>query len=160
MRTIANVAAVRRAARGITVGMLLVWGAFFVGQLWEWFVVRWSVLFERWAYAPPSLVWYQLAATLLLLAGLVIGLRRELPGGLMAAVAAGALFATTSLAYAALAAVPAALLVACWIIGQPRREAPDAVEGESIWDEPSLPPTPTHSRDRQFADACATSKAG
>ncbi len=150
--------AIRRVARGITVGMLIVWSAFLAVQIYEWFIFRWPTPTEHWPATPPAYVWGQLAVCVLLLVGLAIGLRRELPGGLVAIVAAVVLCGwlapgeTPSPGYALLVGMPAVLLVACWYLGRQRRPAPIAADVVPVWAESSSSAATPRSGDRRLAE--------
>ena len=122
MSTTLDLDVFRRVVRGITVGMLILWSAFLAVQIYDCFIFRWPAFADSPAHPamPPAYVWIQLTAVGgLLLVGLAVGLRWELPGGLVAIVAAVVLCGWLACwakrprrAKRALAAVPAVLLVA------------------------------------------------
>ncbi len=100
---------VRWTARGLSVMLFLLWGAFFVEHL-EWFFNA--------PQRPPLSVWLLQGLHLLMLAGLLIALRWELAGSLLVVVS-GALFFTQTASREALplivlTAIPALLFAFCW----------------------------------------------
>jgi hypothetical protein len=99
--------------RILTILVFLLWGAFFVEHLIEWFAHPLS-------NPPPFQVWVGQALHLLMLAGLAVALRWERIGGVVVAVA-GLLFlvragANFPLFYAITMSPIAILVISCWAI--------------------------------------------
>jgi len=112
------VTVIRWLARVLAVCVFLLWGAFFVEHLQEWFIQPYPQL-------PPLKVCAGMALHFLLLAGLIIALRWELVGSLAVIVTAFAFFydkaGSRFPVLFGLTVLPALLLAFCW--WQDRRTA-------------------------------------
>jgi len=112
----------RWLARGLAVCVFLLWGAFFVEHLLEWFV-------KPFPNHPPLKVCAAMALHFLMLAGLLLALRWKVAGGLLAIAAAFTFFYHISGSpislYFGLTALPAVLLLLCWSLD--RRSARQSV---------------------------------
>ena len=104
------VTAVRWLARALALCVFLFWGAFFVEHLLEWFV-------KPFPHHPPLKVCVGMALHCLLLAGLLIALKWERVGSLIAIVAAFGFFYYISGSpislYFGFTVLPALLLLFC-----------------------------------------------
>ncbi len=100
---------VRWTARGLSVLLFLLWGAFFVEHL-EWFFNA--------PQRPPLSVWLLQGLHLLMLVGLLIALRWELAGSLLVIVSGALFFSQTSgraaLPFIGLTVIPALSFAFCW----------------------------------------------
>lgn len=103
---------VRWAARALALATFLLWGWFFSVQLEEWILYPFSLFMPLGALIGQSLY-------VLLLAGLVVGFKWELAGGLMVIGAAVPLFASNAPLFIPLAVLPGVLYIACWFSRQP-----------------------------------------
>ena len=101
-----TVSVIRWAARALALATFL-----FLGWLFAVRIVNWPM--HPWPLTPPLSIWVGQALFLLLLAGLLIGLRWELAGGLLVVGAAVPLFATTIPDLTPLAILPGILYLAC-----------------------------------------------
>lgn len=100
---------VRWVARAGAVLLVLLWGAFFVEHLQEWFI-------QPWPNTPPPRVWYGQALHGLMLVGLLVALRWERIGAPLAILAALAFFidkGPNGLLFFLITALPAAVLLGC-----------------------------------------------
>jgi hypothetical protein len=102
------IAVVRWVARMLALALLLFWCWFYVGQIEQWVI-------QPLPQMPPLTVWVAQALYLLMVAGLVIGFRWELAGGLLVIGAAAPLFADSEPMFIPLAVMPGLLYVACWL---------------------------------------------
>ncbi|MGE3820952.1 MAG: hypothetical protein AB7I30_16180 [Isosphaeraceae bacterium] len=104
---------VRWTARVWATLMLLALGAFFLEHL-GWFTHRGA--------PPPGRVWWLMALHLVLLIGLAIGWRWELPGAMMVLISAPLFFFNTAgqyaLAYSVLTMVPGVLWLVCGVLSK------------------------------------------
>jgi hypothetical protein len=111
---------VRWVARVLALAMFLFLGWFFVGQIQEWVI-------QPSAQTLPLAVWIGQTLYLLILAGLLIGFRWELAGGLLVVGAAVPLFANSEPLLIPMAIMPGLLYIACWFGGRPlKRQAHSA----------------------------------
>jgi hypothetical protein len=104
-------------ARLLALGLFLLWGAFFVEHMQEWFL-RPKVGF------PPPCVWGQQLAHLVMLIGLLMLLRWELAGATVTILGAVAFFGglmiiagakgLPMIAFLAVTIIPALLSLGCW----------------------------------------------
>lgn len=105
------VSVVRWLARGLAVCLFLFWGAFFVEHVQEWFIAPFP-------NHPPLKVCVSVAWHGLLLAGLLIGWRRELTGCLTVLIAGGVFFYGAAgrmfPVFYGVMALPALLWLWCW----------------------------------------------
>jgi len=101
----------RWVARGLAVCLFLFWGAFFVAHLQEWFIGPFPDY-------PPLKVCMTVALHAVLLVGLVLMLRWELPGSLLVLAAGGAFFfavgGKSAPLFFGITALPALLSLWCW----------------------------------------------
>lgn len=105
------VVAVRWVTRLLALALFLFWGGFFVEHLKEWFI-------QPFPQTPPLKVWIGQTLHLLILIGLLIGLRWELAGGLLVVIASTLFFVDKEPAFIPLAILPGLLYVACWFGGR------------------------------------------
>ncbi len=96
----------RWPARALALATFAFWGWLFAAQLDVWVV-------QPWPLAPPLGVWVAKTLYVLLLAGLLIGLRWELAGGLLVVGAAIPFFAAIVPQFIPLAILPGMLYIAC-----------------------------------------------
>ncbi len=98
-------------ARGLALCLLLLWGAFFVEHIQEWFIAP----FPR---HPPLKVCLLVGWHGLLLVGLLLALRWQLTGSLIVLVAGGLFFFSvagkSALLFFGITALPALLSLYCW----------------------------------------------
>jgi hypothetical protein len=102
---------IRWLARGLAAGLFLLWGAFFVEHVQEWFIAPFP-------NHPPLKVCGIMALHGLMLAGLLALWRWELAGSVLVLAAAGAFFFAVAgrmaLPFFAATALPALLALWCW----------------------------------------------
>jgi hypothetical protein len=110
-----TVTIVRWIARLSAAVLFLFWGGFFVEHLTEWFIAP----LPR---TPPPAVWLAQLLHFLILAGLVIGWRWELAGGLLVIAASVLFFIDKAPLFIPLTIVPGILFLFCWYAsrGQPK----------------------------------------
>jgi hypothetical protein len=105
-------------ARLLALGLFLLWGAFFVEHVQEWFLHPAEGF-------PPSWVWGLQLAHLVLLVGLLMLLRWELAGAIVAIVGAVAFFGgliiiagagplSKMIVFLAVTLIPALMSLGCW----------------------------------------------
>jgi hypothetical protein len=116
---------VRWAARVLALATFLFWSWFYVGQVQEWIV-------QPVSQTPLMNVWAGQTLYLLFLAGLLIGFKWELAGGLLVTGAALTLFADTEPLFIPLATIPGVLYIACWFGGRRLSQKPVAYDGDSL----------------------------
>lgn len=110
--TAAWVTGITWAARVLALLVFLLWGAFFVEHLIEWFI-------KPHPETPPPTVWFGQGLHLLLLVGLLVVLRWPRLGAAIVITSALAFFPRAGNHYALftiLTSIPALLLVACWYL--------------------------------------------
>jgi hypothetical protein len=116
-------------ARLLALGLFLLWGAFFVEHMREWFLHPVQGF-------PPAWVWGQQLAHLVMLIGLLMLVRWELAGSIVTILGAlaffGGLIVMTGLAgnkhlpllaFFAVTIIPALLSLGCWL-ARPHSTAP------------------------------------
>jgi hypothetical protein len=111
------IAIVSWAARLLSLSLSLLWGAFFVEHMWEWF------LHPAQGFPPPW-VWGQQLAHLVMLIGLLMLVRWELAGSIVAILGTVAFFggliviagarSLPMIAFLAMTITPAFLSLGCW----------------------------------------------
>jgi hypothetical protein len=97
----------RWIARLIALALFLFWGLFFLEHISEWFI-------QPYPQVPPPKVWVGHALHFLILAGLLIGFRWELAGGLLTIIASFLFFADKAPLFILPTIVPAILYLFCW----------------------------------------------
>ena len=102
-----GVATVRWIARLMALGLFIFWGLFFLEHSWEWFI-------RPYPQAPPPNIWVGQALHFLILAGLLIGFRWELVGGLLVVIASVLFFADKAPLFILPTIAPAILYLYCW----------------------------------------------
>jgi hypothetical protein len=99
------------ASRGLVLLVFLLWGAFFVEHLREWFIAPLPK-------TPPPKVWFGQALHFLLLVGLLIALRWPLAGSALVMVAALVFFpraGSNYLLFTGITVMPPLGLLCCWL---------------------------------------------
>jgi len=98
-------------ARGLALFMFLIWGAFFVEHLKEWFITPYP-------RTPPASVWIGQLLHLAMLVGLVVVLRWPIPGFVLLATSALVFFGMHAGSrfpwLFGITILPALLVVLCW----------------------------------------------
>jgi hypothetical protein len=97
----------RRIARALALVLFAFWGLFFIEHTSEWFL-------RPAPQMPPPKVWLAHGLHFLILAGLLIGFRWELAGGLLVIVASVLFFADKAPLFILPTIVPAILYLYCW----------------------------------------------
>jgi hypothetical protein len=101
------VTCLRWIARLLAFALFVFWGLFFLEHIWEWFI-------RPYPQIPPPKVWVGQTLHFLILAGLVIGFRWELTGGLLTIIASVLFFADKAPLFILPTIVPAILYLYCW----------------------------------------------
>jgi len=98
---------VRWVARVLAVTLFIFWGMFFIEHLWQWFI-------QPLPQTPPPKVWFGQFLHLLILVGLVMGIKWERAGGILIIVASVLFFWDKAPIFIPLTILPGVLYLFCW----------------------------------------------